>query len=374
MRIGFDAKRAFLNPSGLGVYSRNTLNSLKKYFPGNSYILFTPEVNYSLFENSTYFETVLPKKFIPNKLKSLWRVIFLKNRIKRKQLDIFHGLSNELPKGINRTGIPSVVTIHDLIFMRYPKFYNTIDKHIFFKKVKYSCNAADKIIAISRQTKTDIEAFFHIPPDKIEVIYQPVSSVFFIKQDTSDILKKYGVPEKFILCVGTLEIRKNQLTLLKALKSANINTPLVFVGRHTPYVSRINQYITEQGMGSQVIFLQGLPEKDLAGLYQSASLSVYISISEGFGLPVIEAMACGCPVITSKTSCLPETAGGAAVLCNPFDENEAGNKIALLLQNDDAKKELIKKGYERAQLFHPEIYAGKLISLYSKIITDHYAE
>jgi len=374
MKIGFDAKRAFLNSSGLGIYSRNTLHALNNYFPENSYILFTPEIKDSLFENYSSFKTVSPGKYIPGKIKSLWRNFFLNACIIRNNLNIFHGLSNELPKGIHRTGIHSVVTIHDLIFMRYPGFYNYIDKHIYFQKVKYACTAADKIIAISQQTKNDIEAFLQITPDKIEVIYQPVSPEFFQDHDSSAILNKYKIPEKFILSVGILEKRKNQLTVLKALKSANINIPVVFVGKKTSYVSEIMRYIKKQNMEKQVMFLSNLPKEDLAGLYQSASISLYISIFEGFGLPVIESMAAGCPVITSNTSCLPETAGEAAVLCNPSDEVEIGEKIAFLIENSKRRKEIIQKGFNRAKLFHPEKYAKNLISFYWNILTEDHAK
>jgi glycosyltransferase involved in cell wall biosynthesis len=374
MKIGFDAKRAFLNSSGLGSYSRNTLYALNFYFPEYSYVLFTPEVNNILFKNYSSFKTVSPQKYIPVKIKSVWYNLFLKPHIIGNHLDIFHGLSNKLPRGIHRTGIHSVVTIHDLIFMRYPEFYNFIDKHIYFNKVKYACNVADKIIAVSQQTKNDIEAFLHIRPNKIEVIYQPVSSEFFQNQDTFAILNKYKIHKKFILSVGTLEKRKNQLTLLKALKAANIKIPVVFVGRQTSYVSEINHYIKKHKMEKQVIFLSNLPKKDLAGLYQGAFLSIYISIFEGFGLPVIESMAGGCPVITSNTSCMPETAGGAAVLCDPHDEIEIGKKIAFLLENSKNRKEIIQKGINRAKLFHPEIYAKNLISFYRNILTEDHAK
>jgi len=374
MKIGFDAKRAFLNSSGLGIYSRNTLHALNNYFPENSYILFTPEIKDTLFDNYFSFKTVSPGKYIPGKIKSLWRNFFLKARIMQNHPDIFHGLSNELPGGIHRTGIHSVVTIHDLIFMRYPKLYNYIDKHIYFQKVKYACNVADKIIAVSQQTKNDIEAFLHITPDKIEVIYQPVSPEFFQDHDSSAILNKYKIPERFILSVGIIEKRKNQLTVLKALKSANINIPVVFVGEKTSYVSEIMRYLKKQNMEKQVMFLSNLPEEDLAGLYQSASISLYISVFEGFGLPVIEAMAAGCPVITSNTSCLPETAGGAGVLCNPSDEAEIGEKIAFLMGNNKSREEIIQKGYNRAKLFHPEKYAKNLISFYSNILNENHAK
>ncbi|WP_372946693.1 glycosyltransferase family 4 protein [Mariniphaga sp.] len=374
MKIGFDAKRAFLNSYGLGNYSRNTLNALYRFFPENDYILFTPEVKDSLFDNYKRFKVVSPQNRIAKKMKSLWRSLFLVPHIKRHNVELFHGLSNELPKGIHKSEIPSVVTIHDLIFMRYPEFYKPIDRKIYFKKVKYACHSADKVIAISKQTKHDIVTFFHVPPEKVELIYQPVSPVFFEKQNVPEILSKYQLPDKFILSVGTLEPRKNQLALLQAIQSKEIKVPVVFVGKQTTsYMAEMNRFIEESEMESQVKFLSNISESDLAALYQTAILSVYISVFEGFGLPVIESMACGCPVVTSSVSVLPETAGEAAVLCNPAKVEEIAQKVLLLLENEEFRNTIIEKGTQRAELFHPENYAQKLISLYTEILNRKHA-
>jgi glycosyltransferase involved in cell wall biosynthesis len=373
-RIGFDAKRAFLNSSGLGNYSRNTLNALFRFFPENDYILFTPEVKDKLFDNYKRFKVVSPQNRIAKKMKSLWRSLFLVPHLKKHGIELFHGLSNELPKGIHNSEIPSVVTIHDLIFMRYPEFYKPIDRKIYFKKVKYACYSANKIIAISRQTKHDIETFFHVPPEKVELIYQPVSQVFFEEQNGTEIRKKYHLPEKFILSVGTLEPRKNQLALLQALQSKEIKVPVVFVGKQTTsYMAEMNRFIEENEMDSQVKFLSNISEADLAALYQTAILSVYISVFEGFGLPVIESMASGCPVVTSSVSVLPETAGEAAVLCNPAKIEEIAQKVALLLEDEKFRNEIVEKGKQRSNLFHPENYAQKVIFLYTEILNRKHA-
>ena len=368
MKIGFDAKRAFLNASGLGNYSRNTLNALKQYFPQNDYTLFTPKVKTELFANYDQFQVVPPPGFYKGFLKSVWRSLFLTGKLKKFNLDIFHGLSNELPSGIHKTDIPTVVTIHDLIFMRYPEFYKPVDRKIYFRKMKYACHVADKIIAISRQTQNDVETFFQVSPGKVEIIYQPVAAAFFEKQNAANVFPKYHLPEKYILAVGTLESRKNQLMLLKAIQDSGIEAAVVFVGKPTSYLSELKKFIAENNMESQVFFLSGLPENELAMLYQNALFSVYISVFEGFGLPVIESMACGCPVLTSSVSCLPETAGDAAVLCNPSDVADIVNKLKSLLSDETFRKQMIQKGVERAKAFHPEIYAQKLNSLYQQIV------
>ncbi len=369
MRIGFDAKRAFLNASGLGNYSRNTINALFHYSENNQYVLYTPEIKYVLFENYKQFEVHSPGNKLAKIFKSVWRSNSAK-LLKKHQIDIFHGLSNELPHGIHKTKVPAVVTIHDLIFMRFPEFYKTIDRKIYRSKVKYACSSARKIIAISEQTKEDLIRFFNVDPAKIEVVYQSVSPVFFELKTSENLRLKYDLAEKFILSVGTLEPRKNQLTILKALHSKKIDTQIVFVGKSTSYIKRLHNFIHANNLSRQVKFLNNIPENDLANLYKMAHLSVYISHFEGFGLPVIESMASSCPVITSNVSCLPETAGGAAIMCAPNDFNELGIQIKTLLENENLRNDLILKGNERARLFHPESFAQKMISLYTKILSE----
>jgi glycosyltransferase involved in cell wall biosynthesis len=288
-------------------------------------------------------------------------------------MDIFHGLSNELPDGVHKSEVPAIVTIHDLIFMRFPQFYRAVDRNIYYQKVKYATASANRILAVSNQTKEDIINYFNTDPEKIDALHQSISPVFFEKQDITGLPLKYELPVKFILAVGTLEHRKNQLSLLKAIKAQKIDLPVVFVGKPTVYAAELLKFISENNMDAQVKFLNKIPEEDLAGMYQLAELSVYISLFEGFGLPVIESMACGCPVLTSNVSCLPETAEGAAILCDPSDMEDIGEKINDLLANEKSRNEYIQKGKLRAALFHPEEYGKKLISLYSGILKSEYA-
>jgi glycosyltransferase involved in cell wall biosynthesis len=369
MRIGFDAKRAFLNNSGLGNYSRNTINALNHYYPENEYFLFTPEIKNDLFRNYKNFETVSPKSPTLKILNSLWRNFSVSRQLKNHNIELFHGLSNELPNGIHKTNVSAVVTIHDLIFMRFPEFYKTIDRKIYIHKVKYACASAQKIIAISQQTKEDLIQYFNIDPERIEVVDQSVSPVFFKSADTENLRSKYNLHEQFILSVGTHEPRKNQLSVLKAIHDKKLDIEIILVGKQTTYTKKLTKFIAENKMEKQVKFLNNLPENDLAGIYRMAKMLVFNSFFEGFGLPVIEAMASGCPVITSNVSCLPETAGGAALLCAPNDIEELGNQLKTLIDNKDVRDELIQKGTERAALFHPNEFAKKMISLYSGILS-----
>jgi glycosyltransferase involved in cell wall biosynthesis len=370
VKIGFDAKRAFLNSSGLGNYSRNTLNALQWYFNENDYVLFSPKIHDAFFKDYSAFTTVTPKTWCAQRMSSLWRSLFLVPVIKKYHPDIYHGLSNELPAGIKNSGIIPVVTIHDLIFLRYPELYKSIDRKIYLVKFKYACNVADKIIAVSHQTKNDIITFLGMPPDKIDVVYQPVNPAFYSKHNKKDILDKYNIPEKYILTVGTVEPRKNQLSLIKGIYESGIDLTLVIVGNLTLYYNELKSYIDSKSLGDKIIFLQNLPVNELTVLYQNATLSAYISKFEGFGLPVIEAMASGCPVLTSSVSCLPETAGDAALFCNPENIIDIGNKISDILNDEILRSELISKGKDRAVMFHPEIYAKQLVSIYVNLLKN----
>lgn len=320
-----------------------------------------------MLEQQEAFETVAPAPNLSKLKKSMWRNFQLSKLLKPYNIDLFHGMSNELPRGIHKTPVPSVVTIHDLIFLRYPEFYKYFDRIIYRSKVKYACKAATKIIAISEQTKADIIKFTGTNPNKIEVIHQAISPLFFEKIETGSIKIKYRLPEKFILAVGNIEERKNQLSILKALQARSLDIPLVMIGNPTSYCNDIHKYVAANNIQDRVIILKNIPEKDLAGIYQLASLSIYISVFEGFGLPVIEAMASGCPVITSNVSCLPETAGNAAVLCSPDDLEELADSISKILGDNLFRNQLVEKGKKRAEEFQAKEHAKKLLALYAEM-------
>ena len=182
MRIGFDAKRAFSNNTGLGNYSRDAIRILSDYFPDNKYFLYTPKnynnprLSFIADRKNTFIRT--PESLLDRALKTYWRSKSVVNDLFTNKIDIFHGLSNELPIAIENTSIKTVVTIHDLIFIRYPHLFKTIDRKIYYRKFKSACQRADKIIAVSEQTKRDIIDFFSISAYRISVVYQGCNTVF----------------------------------------------------------------------------------------------------------------------------------------------------------------------------------------------------
>jgi glycosyltransferase involved in cell wall biosynthesis len=366
MNIGFDAKRAFFNRSGLGNYSRSTLMLLSRFYPENSYYLFSPESSSALFQPSGNQIMVQPDSGFSRFFPSLWRSWgkYLRNH---RKLDIYHGLSNELPWSIKNTGIKSVVTIHDLIFIRYPEYYPVIDRQIYFYKSRHACRIADKIIAISEATKQDIITFFETEPEKIVVKYQTCDPVFRTAVSTvkkEEIRKKYNLPEQFILCVGTIEKRKNTLSLVKACISQSIDIPLVIAGKPTEYLSQIKAFLKNIPDAGRIIFLHNVESADLPALYQSAILFAYPSVFEGFGIPILEAMYSGVPVISSTGSCFTETGGDAALYCDPYDIENMGKSISKILNDPLLRKSMIEKGYIQSRKFDEKAVAANLMTVY----------
>jgi glycosyltransferase involved in cell wall biosynthesis len=371
MKIGFDAKRAFKNRSGLGNYSRSVISLLSEYFPENEYILYTPYTRQELFTPFPANRIRTPQNFLSRSFPSIWRSACLNSVIKGDKPDIFHGLSNELPMGISKSNVRSVVTIHDLIFLHHPELYPMFDRQVYKAKFSYACRIADMVLAVSEATRQDIIENYKTDPAKIKVAYQTCSPAFQKKVTESEklaIKRKYDLPEEFILSVGTIEERKNSLSILKALHTGKIETALVLVGKPTPYLRKIEEYIAQNKMEKQVLLRHSVSSDDLPALYQSAGLFVYPSLFEGFGIPILEALFSGTPVITSKGSCFSETGGDAALYTDPLRTEELADLITRVLGDQILHSSMIAKGLNHANRFTAEHTAKRLIELYQEMI------
>ena len=371
MRIGFDAKRFFHNSRGLGNYSRDTVRVLSEFYPENHYFLFNPKekhrVNATIPPNGT---EILPLSFFAKKIPSLWRSRLICDDIKKQRIDVFHGLSQELPIGIKRTGAKSVVTFHDAIFMRYPELYSRIYRETFIIKNQYACNVADRIIAISEQTKRDIIQFFDVDERKIDVVYQGCNAIFrnpISEEQKRDVRKAYDLPESFLLIVGAIEKRKNAKLIVEALHRKSIDIPLVIVGKATDYLSEINGAIQQYEMQKQVLFRHDVSTADLPALYAAAEVFVYPSIFEGFGIPVLEALNTGTPVIASRGTCFEETGGDAALYIDPYNADELGDAIERVLSDSALRQQMITEGKKHADNFTDEKIALQLMGVYKSM-------
>jgi glycosyltransferase involved in cell wall biosynthesis len=369
MRIGFDAKRAFSNKSGLGNYSRDVIRSLQDIYPEHEYVLYSPEKETELLE-SKYQANLISSKASSKAGKLYWRSFSITKDIINSKLDIYHGLSNELPFNIGKINIKKIVTIHDLIFLEIPSLYPFIDRKIYLKKFEHACKVADKIIATSNQTKNDIIKHFGIEDSKIHVIYQSCNERFKIKiteQKAKQILEKYRIPDNYILNVGTIETRKNVLNIVKAIYYFNLDVCLVIVGRKTPYYDEIKSYVNTHNMQNKFLVLGNVSNEDLPAIYQNSRVFVYPSVYEGFGIPILEAFNSGIPVITSDNGSPAEIAGDAAIQVEALNSKAIGIAIRSVLQSSDLANALVRDGYKRAKLFDREIVIKKMMSFYNSL-------
>ncbi|MDO4727722.1 MAG: glycosyltransferase family 1 protein [Bacteroidota bacterium] len=369
MRIGFDAKRFFHNKTGLGNYSRDLIRILNHFYPQNTYLLYNPKKT-NQYQQLTSSDTIVERN--PEggwkKLKSLWRTFGVSSQLKADKIDIYHGLSGEIPLHIPQ-GVKKVVTIHDLIFVRYPHLYSFLDRKIYFQKFKKAAQDADVVVAISKQTKRDIIDFLKIDSNKIQVIYQGCSDVFkktYTSAELEKTRKKFSLPERFILNVGTLEERKNALNIVKAIKE--VNTSLVLVGKKTSYYQKIEEYIGNHQMQDKVLCLSEVNMEELAMIYQMADVFVYPSVFEGFGIPIIEALYSKTPVITTGSGVFPEAGGKDSIYVNPQDVLELKNAICQLIDNPKLRGVIAQKGFEFVQRFNDDVIAQKYNLLYEKLL------
>ena len=371
MRIGFDAKRAFSNFTGLGNYSRDTIRVLYEYFPENQYFLFSPKVTYNPrleFINNN-LNVISPKGILDKIFPSFWRSKNIIKDLRKNKVDLYHGLSHELPIGIEKTKIKTVVTIHDLIFLRFPNLFTKIDRKIYEKKFRYACESSDKIVAVSNQTKKDIINFFDVEEKKIEVIYQGCNKVFKSKRKSSEISEvknKFNLFENYLLYVGSIEERKNLITLLHSLKDLQ-NKNLIIIGDGKNYKEKCIEYIKNNNLSKRVKILSDLNLYEISCIYQKADIMIYPSIFEGFGIPILEALNSKIPVITSKGGCFHEVGGKNCLYVDPMSSDEISNSIIKIDSDSKLRKQMIDLGYEHAQKFDDKIIAQNLMKVYQSL-------
>lgn len=371
MKLGFDAKRAFNNGRGLGNYSRETLRILTTLSPEHQYFLFTPRVDPGIgFECPANAQLITPKvRGVMSQ--SLWRSFCITEEATKLQLDLYHGLSHEIPYGIEKTGIRTVLTMHDLMFVTHPQLFSAFDRTMYRKKYLHSCEVADRIIAVSERTREDLLTITKVEDSKVEVVYQGCHPRFHQalgSEEKRQFRLKHQLPEAYLLNVAAVEPRKNQLLILKALATGKIDLPLVVAGKETAYLKTLQQYALEHGLEKRVIWLPDFPSDELPALYQNATVFVFPSLYEGFGIPIVEALVSGLPVIAATGSCLEESGGPGSLYVDPGKEDELADRIEAVLADEDLRKSMIAKGLEHAERFSDSNIHQKLIKIYKNLI------
>jgi len=375
MKIGYDGKRAVKNMTGLGNYSRLALESYAALYPEDSLLIYSPSAaSEPRLDTLKAFPNVEFRYPAPQGLKgSLWRTFGITNHLRADGVELYHGLSNELPLNIRNAGVLSVVTIHDVIYRRLPDCYTAIDRRLCDFKYSRSCRNANHIIAVSERTKQDVVELYGIDPDKISVVYQGCDPQFrreWTKEEIGALRRRLNLPGRFILQTGTIERRKNLELTVRALSNISPDMHLVVVGRdHLGYKKMILQTAAATGVTPRIHFFENLDFKDLPGLNQAAEIVVYPSRYEGFGIPVVEALESGRPVIAATGSCLEEAGGPDSLYVDPDDPSDMVQAIHALLSDPAATRQMALAGKEYALRFRNDM-AEKMHEIYLKTIEE----
>lgn len=325
LRIAFDAKRLFNNFTGLGNYSRSLVKMMQQLYPNHEYHLFTTKATKN-FETEYFFDSQKFTIHTPTSWKPLWRTFGMAANVNALNPDIFHGLSHEIPFGLN-PNIATVVTFHDLIYEIYPKQFRFWDRNIYHLKYKSSAKRTKFVIAISESTKIDLIRLYGLEKEKITVLYQSCSDVFMDEKPLKNIINDM-IPMNLVgyyLYVGSIIERKGLLQIIMAYAQlpADYRKPLVIVGNgDKSYIQKVQDMILYYNLESNIVFVHSMTNQQLVQVYNNSFCLIYPSVYEGFGIPVIESLFRNKPVITSNLSSLPEAAGPGAILVNPYDIKE----------------------------------------------------
>ena len=374
--IGFDAKRIVRNGTGLGNYGRTLVSDLTSTLPADWQLrLYTPDAGREPLRRqvavSEHVQFVYPEHRPLKVQRSLWRVGPIVSDLQRDGVSLYHGLTGELPRGISQAGIRSVVTIHDLIFLRHPSYYNRLDVLIYAWKFRTACREADRIIAISERTKQDIIELGGVSADRIDVIYQSCSPRFqtaTTPQQQAEVRSRYALPPRFVLSVGSIEERKNIRLAVHALPHLPDDLHLVAVGRPTAYSRRVLKEAAAAGLAHRVHFLHGVPDADLQALYQQAEAFVYPSRYEGFGIPIIEAIHSGLPVVAATGSCLEEAGGPDCLYTSPDDAEALAAAIAQVLKGAPHREQRIQRSRAYVRRFEGTDVAAQVANIYHQLL------
>lgn len=373
MKIGIEAQRIFRpKKHGMDVVAIELIKNLQQIDKINQYVIFARDgVN-----DGTLSETF---NFSLNRFGSFtyadWEQIGLPKAVRKEKINLLHCTANTAPLSIS---VPLIVTLHDIIYLENVDFKGTAYQNLgnLYRRfiVPKIVKKAGLILTVSHFERENIIERLHLPADKVQVLYNGVSSKFnrqYTKEDVETFRKQFHLPEKFIMFLGNTAPKKNTRNVIKAfaeycLEEKNI-IPLVLLDYKKELVSEILATLHRQDLIDHFIFPGYIPHQQIALMYNAATLFLYPSLRESFGLPILEAMACGVPVITSTTSSMPEIAGDAARLVDPYNYKELSFAISTILGDESLQKLYTEKGLERVKQFTWKASAEKLVSLYESL-------
>jgi len=362
---------------GIGSYTHFLVKYLQLVDKENDYLIYLcreDEEDLNFITNNNFYKIYAKMPTRSAFLRLLWEQVYLQLKLASKPVEVFHGPAFIVP---NLKFCKYVVTALDATHWLHPKTHTFFTLLYMRPFVRLSLWNADMIITISESAKKDLINSLGLPEDKIKVIYCGIDEAYQPTQNLKSIeatRKKFNLPEKFILNVSTLVPTKNLPTLFKAFalfkSSTSLSHRLVIVGGKGWKYKEILKAVTQLGLEKDIIFTGYVPREDLINIYNAADLFVYPSFYEGFGLPPLEAMACGTPVIASNVSSIPEVVGEAGILLNPFDIAGIAEAIEKVIRDDDLRREMVEKGITQAQKFSWRQNASETKKIYERLVKD----
>jgi len=374
MRIGIDVRPFLKRETGVGIYLRNLILALSKIDKENSYYLFSSSLK-DRFDRRKIPDT--PNFHLFDFPFPVSITNFLWNRLNFPKIDYFFFKKIDIVHSPTPLLIPTngkcIITVHDLFFFKNPDGTVREMRRGYPEKVYESIKKADGIICPSNFTKSEILRFFECREEKIRVIPHGVEETFkkepeegFVKR----VKEKYSLPPSYILFVGNIEPRKNLETLIDGFSIFEKKFPeikLLIVGEKVMGFESIKKRIEEKGLEGKVIFTGYVENRELSVIYRLSSVFVFPSLEEGFGLPILEAMASSVPVLASKTSSIPEVAGDCALYFSPDSPEEISEKLETILRNEKIRYEMVEKGKKRVEEFSWVKCAEKTLEFYKEI-------
>ncbi|NFI51518.1 glycosyltransferase family 4 protein [Clostridium botulinum] len=380
MKVSIELQPCLKNKSGIGVYTYELTKRLQYFkdieFEGNIFNFFNRNDIEKDIEGLDIRKNIC-SLFPYGVYRRMWSYIPIKyNFLFRRNADIYQFFNFVVPPNISGKVI---TTIHDLTYILYPNTMEIANRKRLEKDMKATVKNADYIITISESSKRDIIKYLNVDKNKIEVIYPGVDGIYkklLNNDEITTVKKKYNIEGKYLLYLGTLEPRKNIETILRAYnlfkKSNKDNIKLVLAGKKGWLYDSIFNLVKEFGIEDKVIFTDYVDDKDKSALYQGAEMFLFPSLYEGFGIPVIEAMASRTPVITSNSSSLPEVAGEAAIITDPLDYIKISKSIELILNDNELREKMVNEGIKQANKFSWDLSAEKLKNIYYDLYNELY--
>lgn len=362
MKIGIISDTLNFKLTGIGNYTFQLIKGLNILLNREKPTL----INYQLTDLNLPNPNLIIKNPFPVNHTYFWYP-YLTFKLEQSDFDIIHNPS-QVPTYF-RFSHPSVMTVHDITTITVPESHAYITRLNDMFLLKKTLKNVNYIIADSENTKKDLLKNFPISPEKIHVVHLAADPIF--RQidliESSQLDNQFSIDYKFILFTGTLEKRKNVLNLIKSfylLKREGFPHKLVLAGKCGNIHNQLKQLIYNLNLMNDVIFTGFISNEELVYLYNTADVFVYPSCYEGFGLPPLEAMSCGCPVVCSNTSSLPEVVGDAGILVNPYSIEDIKNAMKTVITNTDIRNKMSRKGKERSQLFSWEKCARETYKVY----------